>query len=232
MRDNLIFVNYNNTPAMDTFGNEVDKLLQQTRREQEETEERGNDRSKKTSKQHRSRPGSRYRAKQREDISRSDHDEVQDTSYRGSKDSRDFSGRFVDSARTSESNSPSLSITINNSRRGRNDSRRYAPSGSKRARGPDFSQFNNGPAWSGAKSFDYGHGSINPLQTAGPTPSTSRCSPSSSGLHNRLDDPGMRQSGDVSAAKLAEATATAQLLKVGTSMNDRRLMLSLCQVNH
>ena len=191
---------------MDTFGNELDKLLQESRREQEETEEGSSDRRSKTANRQRQR----YPARQRENRVRSERDEVPGTS-------RDYSGRFVDSARTPESNSQSLSITIANSR-GRDDSRsrRYARS---RPRGPEFSQLNNGPAWSApANSFDYGHGSLNP--TAGPTPSTSRCSSSStssSGLANRLDDAGRRQT-NVSAAKLAEAAATANLLKVGISI--------------
>ena len=206
---------------MDTFANEVDKLLQETRREQEETKEGDNGRSKKSAKRE------SYRGKHRDNKTRSDHDEVPDTSRRGST-ARNFSGRFVDSTRTPESSS--ISITITNSR-GRNDSRRHARSDSNRARGPEFTRFNHSTAWKGAKSFDYGHGSLNPLQNTGPTPSTSSSS-SSSGFPNRLDDPATRQTDgfanprDVSAAKLAEAAATAQLLKVDISINDRSLILS------
>ena len=202
---------------MDTFANEVDKLLQETRREQEETKEGGSDRSKKSAKR------DSYRGKHRDNKTRSDHDEVPDTSRRGST-ARNFSGRFVDSTRTPESSS--ISITITNSR-GRNDSRRHARSDSNRARGPEFTRFNNSTAWKGAKSFDYGHGSLNPLQNTGPTPSTSS---SSSGFPSCLDDPrqtdGIANPRDVSAAKLAEAAATAQLLKVDISINDRSLILS------
>ena len=225
LRDYLNIDNDNNTYAtkMDTFANEVDKLLQETRREQEETKEADSDRSKKSAMRE------SYRGRHRNNNkTRPDHDEVPDTSRRGST-ARNFSGRFVDSTRTPESSS--ISITITNSR-GRNDSRRYARSDSKRARGPEFTKFNNSPAWTGAKSFDYGHGSLNPLQNTGPTPSTS--SSSSSGFPNRLDDPGTREIDgianprDVSAAKIADAVATAQLLKVDISIKDRSLLCELC----
>ena len=94
--------------------------------------------------------------------------------------------------------------------RGWRGPRGYAPprpSYSKRARESEFSPPAAAPAvvWTGgAKSFDYGHGSANPVSRA--TPSTS------SGIqtHQARSHPF-----DVSAAsKLAEATATAQLLKV------------------
>ena len=197
---------------MDNFANEVDKLLQGARREQEEAEEDiGSHRSEKFA---RSARRQKNRTKFREDRARSDqihptpdNDEVPDSGY------RDFSGRFVDSV----SNSQSLSVTINNSR-GQHDSRGFALFDLSRPRGSEFNHFNNSPAWSApAKSFDYGHGSRNPVQASGPTPSTSR---SSSGFPNRLDCPGTLQT-DGSAAKLAEAAATAQLLKVDILINVR-----------
>ena len=202
---------------MDNFANEVDKLLQGARREQEEAE--GDIGSHRSEKFARSARRQKNRTKFREDRARSDqihptsdNDEVPDSGYRepGSK-ARDFSGRFVDSV----SNSQSLSVTINNSR-GQHDSRGFALSDLSRPRGPEFNHFNNSPAWSApAKSFDYGHGSRNPVQASGPTPSTSR---SSSGFPNRPDYPATPQTA-VAAAKLAEAATTAQLLKVDILIN-------------
>ena len=210
---------------MDNFANEVDKLLQDTRREQEENEEGGShgirsDRSAK--KQGYNTQIKENRTMSDQILATPDHDEapeVPDTRQRGFR-GREFKGRFVDSARTKQSNSPSLSITIHNSRGGRNESRRYPRSDSRRARGrgPHFNQLNNSSAaaWSGGKSFDYGHGSLNPLHNTGP---------STSGF-NQLNDywPGRE------AARHAEAAATAQLLKVDISIRAFSFLQLLCRI--
>ena len=211
---------------MDNFANEVDKLLQDTRREQEENEEGGShgirsDRSAK--KQGYNTQIKENRTMSDQILATPDHDEapeVPDTRQRGFR-GREFKGRFVDSARAKQSNPPSLSITIHNSRGGRNDSRRYPRSDSRRARGrgrTHFNQLNNSSAaaWSGGKSFDYGHGSLNPLHNTGP---------STSGF-NQLNDywPGRE------AARHAEAAATAQLLKVDISIRAFSFLQLLCRI--
>ena len=160
---------------MDGFSKEVDKLLQDKRREQDDCKP----------------------ARQRQ----------------GAPDTDSSSGHYL--GRRGGGQIPEHSSFRGRGWRGSRGHAPPRPSYSKRARGSEFSA--GGPAaaaapavvWTGgAKSFDYGHASLNPVNRA--TPSTSRSSSGTQSGQGRSLNPLEKSA----ASKLAEVAAAAQLLKV------------------